>query len=218
MEAELESLTAVQRLLRAKRQKGRRAKMPLEKPNVSLHVAETLADGTLGLGLDDAEEALRGLVVVSIAKKSERYGWQLGDRIVELNGRLIDDWEDFKSTWAAAKQFSTTGAVFGIVREGVEPVVEKEEPRCLHCGVKGQHLQRCASWMGGAEAFFCGRDCQKEAWAAAKSKARLGSSPLFKVVRQDLEAQEKAESFQRCVWLKGRPFMTLKTLQTFKKA
>ena len=170
MEAELESLTAVQRLLRAKRQKGRRAKMPLEKVNVVLSVAETLADGTLGLGLDDAPEELRGMLVVSIAKKSERFGWQLGDRIVELNGKAIDDWEDFKATWQAAKQFST-GVVFGIVRQGVE-LPEKEETRCLHCGVKGEHLQRCGSWMGGQEAFFCGRDCQKEAWAAAKRKAR----------------------------------------------
>eukprot|EP00913_Durusdinium_trenchii_P007425 g6980.t1 len=104
---------------------------------------------------------------------------------------MIDEWDDFKATWAAAKQFSTTGAVFGVVREGVECLSEVE-PRCLHCGVKGKHLpevpddfdfetalkrnvcprQRCSNWAWAeGEVFFCGRDCQKEAWTAAKRKA-----------------------------------------------
>ncbi|CAK9074906.1 unnamed protein product [Durusdinium trenchii] len=170
-DADINTLTPVQLLLRAKRKKSRRAKLPKEKPNVTIHVAETLPDGTLGLGLDDADEELRGLMVVSIHRKSEHYGWQLGDRIIELNGHMIDEWDDFKATWAAAKQFSTTGAVFGVVREGVECLSEVE-PRCLHCGVKGKHLQRCSNWAWAeGEVFFCGRDCQKEAWTAAKRKA-----------------------------------------------
>ncbi|CAJ1401404.1 unnamed protein product [Effrenium voratum] len=176
-DADINSLTAagdsVQRLLRAKRKKSRRAKQAKERPNVMVHVKETLADGTLGLGLDDADEDHRGLIIVSIHKKSEKYGWELGDRIIELNGSLIDDWDDFRATWEAAKQFSRDGAVFGVVREGAEPLPEVKEPRCLHCNVKGKHLQRCSNWAwaNGEDVYFCGRDCQKEAWTAAKRKA-----------------------------------------------
>lgn len=174
-DADINTLTPVQRLLRAKRKKSRRARLPKEKPNVHIHVPETLPDGTLGLGLDDADEDQRGLMVVSIHRKSEHFGWQLGDRIIELNGHLIDEWDDFKATWDAVKQFSTTGAVFGVRRDGVElELGSAQEPRCLHCSVKGKHLQRCSNWAWakeGQEVFFCGRDCQKEAWAAAKRKS-----------------------------------------------
>eukprot|EP00434_Breviolum_minutum_P007482 symbB.v1.2.006602.t1/scaffold373.1/size218170/2 len=181
-EADIQTLTPVQRLLRAKRKKSRRAKLPKEKANVQIHVPETLADGTLGLGLDDADEDLRGLMVVSIHRKSEQFGWQLGDRIIEVNGHLIDEWDDFKATWNAVKQFSTSGAVFGVVREGVEAEKELEEPRCLHCSVKGKHLQRCSTWAfakEGEEVFFCGRDCQKEAWIAAKRKVKAKTVSWF---------------------------------------
>eukprot|EP00931_Biecheleriopsis_adriatica_P048546 TRINITY_DN28053_c0_g1_i1.p1 TRINITY_DN28053_c0_g1~~TRINITY_DN28053_c0_g1_i1.p1 ORF type:complete len:885 (+),score=165.90 TRINITY_DN28053_c0_g1_i1:34-2688(+) len=173
-DADINTLTPVQRLLRAKRKKNRRARLPAEKPNVHINVAETLPDGTLGLGLDDADEDHRGLIVVSVQRKSEAHGWQVGDRIVELNGREIDEWDDFKAAWDVAKQFSTGGVVFGVIRQGVEMPPETVEPRCLHCGVKGAHLQRCSKWAwlkdGEDCVYFCGRDCQKQAWLAAKLK------------------------------------------------
>jgi len=175
-EADISTLTPVQRLLRAKRKKGRRAKLPKERPGVQIHLEETLADGTLGLGLDDADEDHRGLIVVEVQKKSEKYGWQLGDRIIELNGKEIDEWDDFKSAWELAKQFSRGGVVFGVVREGVEPPPEDQEPRCLHCNVKGKHLQKCSNWAwlkdGESCVYFCGRDCQKEAYVQAKRNAK----------------------------------------------
>ncbi|CAE7473905.1 dnaJ [Symbiodinium pilosum] len=171
-DADINTLTPVQRLLRAKRKKNRRIKQP-EKPNVRIHLKETLADGTLGLGLDDADEDLGGLIVVSVERQSEKWGWQPGDRIVELNGIRIDEWDDFKSAWATAKQFSTTGVVFGVVREGLPAPDEPAEARCWHCNVKGNHLLRCSNWAWSSnqDVFFCGRDCQKQAWLDAKRKA-----------------------------------------------
>lgn len=172
-DADLSTLTPVQRLLRQKRKKGRRAKLPKEKPNAKIHVDETLADGKLGLGLDDAGEDQRGLIVVQIQKKVERCGWQLGDRIVELNGKEIDEWDDFQAAWTCAKQFGTGGVLFGVIREGVELPPETPEPKCMHCGVKGKHLQKCSTWqpLPNAEVHFCGRDCQREAWKAWKKSA-----------------------------------------------
>ncbi|CAE8582452.1 unnamed protein product [Polarella glacialis] len=173
-DADINTLTPVQRLLRAKRKKSRRAKLPKEKPNVRVKVDETMPDGTLGLGLDDADEDHRGLVIVQVHKKAEKCGWQLGDRIVDLNGKEIDEWDDFREAWGLAKQFGTGGVVFGVVREGVEAPPEEKEPRCLNCNVKGKHLQRCTNWawlMDGENCvYFCGRDCQKTAWNDAKKK------------------------------------------------
>ncbi|CAE8676009.1 unnamed protein product, partial [Polarella glacialis] len=173
-DADINTLTPVQRLFRAKRKKSRRAKLPKEKPNVRVKVDETMPDGTLGLGLDDADEDHRGLVIVQVHKKAEKCGWQLGDRIVDLNGKEIDEWDDFREAWGLAKQFGTGGVVFGVVREGVEAPPEEKEPRCLNCNVKGKHLQRCTNWawlMDGENCvYFCGRDCQKTAWNDAKKK------------------------------------------------
>lgn len=174
-DADIETLTPVQRLLRAKRKKSRRAKLPKEKPNVTVRIAETLPDGTLGLGLDDADEDQRGVVVVQIHKKMQAQGWEVGDRIIELNGQEIDEWDDFKRVWEAAKQFSVGGVVFGIVRFGVEAPPEKAEPSCLHCGSRGKHLQKCTTWTpmppGADCVYFCCRDCQREAWRAQKRSA-----------------------------------------------
>ena len=39
-DADIGTLTAVQRLIRAKRKKNRRNKMPREKPNVTVHVQD----------------------------------------------------------------------------------------------------------------------------------------------------------------------------------
>eukprot|EP00930_Biecheleria_cincta_P046977 TRINITY_DN32492_c0_g1_i1.p1 TRINITY_DN32492_c0_g1~~TRINITY_DN32492_c0_g1_i1.p1 ORF type:complete len:879 (-),score=160.51 TRINITY_DN32492_c0_g1_i1:189-2825(-) len=174
-DADIETLTPVQRLLRAKRKKGRRSKLPREKPNIRIHLEETLPDGTLGLGLDDAAEDTRGLIVVAINKKSERYGWELGDRIIELNGKEIDEWDDFKICWETAKQHAQGKVVFGVIRLGAPPPPEEVEPRCLNCNVKGKHLLKCSNWgwlkEGETCVYFCGRDCQKEAMKAAKRKA-----------------------------------------------
>ncbi|CAE7452555.1 dnaJ [Symbiodinium natans] len=175
-DADISTLTPVQRLLRAKRKKSRRLSRRPEKPNVRIHLKETLPDGTLGLGLDDADEDIGGLVVVSVEQQSEKAGWQLGDRIIELNGLQIDEWDDFKSAWTTAKQFSTTGVVFGVVRAGMPALDEPNaEARCWHCNVKGTHLLRCSNWAWSKskeqDVFFCGRDCQRQAWRDAKSKA-----------------------------------------------
>lgn len=173
-DADISTLTPVQRLLRAKRKKARRTSKAPEKPNVRIYLKETLPDGTLGLGLDDADEDLGGLIVVSVERQSEKVGWHPGDRIVELNGLQIDDWEDFKSAWSTAKQFSTTGVVFGVMREGMPALDEPNtEARCWHCNVKGDHLLRCSNWAWSKQeaVFFCGRDCQKQAWQEAKRKA-----------------------------------------------
>lgn len=173
-EADINTLTPVQRILRAKRKKGRRAKLPQEKPNLRIKVEETLADGTLGLGLDDADEDHRGLVVVQVHKKSERFGWELGDRVISVNGRDIDDWDDFRLVWDAAKSLGCS-VVFGVVREGMELQAEAKAPSCLHCGSKGKHLLKCTTWRqvpdGEDCVYFCGRDCQREAWRAAKKSA-----------------------------------------------
>lgn len=171
-DADISTLTPVQRLLRAKRKKGRRAKLPKERPNVKIQVLETLPDGTLGLGLDDADEDHRGVIIVEVHKKVQKLGYQLGDRIIELNGKEIDEWDDFRQAWECAKAFGAGSVVFGIVREGAEPLPESKEPRCLHCKSQGKHLQQCPTWKplpeGETCVYFCGRDCQKEAWAAAK--------------------------------------------------
>merc|ERR1712008_144178 len=169
----ISTLTPVQRLLRAQRKKGRRSKLPQEMPNVTITVNETLVDGTLGLGLDDADEDLRGVVVVQVHKKSQRHGWQAGDRIIQLNGKEIDDWDDFRHTWECAKRFGDGSAVFGIVRFGVEPAVAAPTvSKCLNCVSKGKHLQRCTNWPhipeGEACVYFCSRDCQREAYRAMK--------------------------------------------------
>merc|ERR1712060_13845 len=183
-DADISTLSPVQKLLREKRKKSRRAKLPKEIPNRKINVSETLADGTLGLGLDDADEDERGVMVVQISKKSEKYGWELGDRIIELNGKEIDEWDDFKLAWDTAKQFGN-GAIFGVMRRGVEIPVEKKKPQCLNCGSKGNHLQKCTTWKPLPEGedcvYFCCRDCQKSAWnnqkrmaAPAEGKKNLG--------------------------------------------
>jgi len=173
-DADINTLTPVQRLLRAKRKKSRRAKMPRERPNVIIEVEETLADGTLGLGLDDADEDSRGVIVVHVHKKAQRHGWQVGDRIISLNGKEIDEWDDFRSAWEGVKQFGDGSAVFGIVRFGVELAPEPKEPKCLNCGSKGKHLQRCSNWKplpeGEVCVYFCCRDCQKAAWKTLKQE------------------------------------------------
>lgn len=183
-EADINTLTPVQRLLRAKRRKARRARQAKEKPNVKLHVQETLPDGTLGLGLDDVEEDKSGVMVVQIHPKSEKHGWQLGDRIIQLNGKDIDDWDDFRQAWECAKTFGSAGVVFGIVRVGVDAPAEPTEPRCFHCGSKGKHLKRCAGEALPVNReepiYFCGRDCQREAFRTLKQSAgrqveKLGS-------------------------------------------
>lgn len=174
-DADIETLTPVQRLLRAKRKKKRRAALPKEKPNVRVKIDETLPDGRLGLGLDDAPEDMRGLMIVQIDKKMQQHDWQIGDRVVELNGQEIDDWEDLRRIWEGVKQFNVSSVVFGLVRWGVELEPQAEPPSCLHCGVQGSHLQKCTTWKplpeGQECVYFCGRDCQKEAWKLAKRKA-----------------------------------------------
>merc|ERR1719460_535886 len=105
-------------MLRAKRKKGRRAKLPKERASLYIKVDETLEDGKLGLGLDDADEDSRGVVVVEVAKKSRKWGWEEGDRIIEVNGQEIDEFDDFKRLWDLARRFGTN-AVFGIMRRGV---------------------------------------------------------------------------------------------------
>jgi len=174
-DADVETLTPVQRLLRAKRKKGRRAKLPKEKPNVVVHIGETLPDGTLGLGLDDAGEDERGVVIVQINKKMQKHDWQVGDRIVEFNGQEVDEFDDFKRAWDAAKQFGLSRIALGVVRFGAAPAAEAAKPRCLHCGSRGAHLQRCTTWRplpDGADCvYFCGRDCQREAWRASRREA-----------------------------------------------
>lgn len=174
-DADINTLTPVQRLLRAKRKKGRRAKMGKERPNVTVTVEETLADGTLGLGLDDADEDTRGVVVVQIHKKASRHGFEVGDRIISLNGKDIDEWDDFRRAWEGVKQFGDGSAVFGVVRFGVELPPEPKEPKCHYCGSKGKHLQRCSNWKplpeGETCVWFCCRDCQRMAWKALKSDA-----------------------------------------------
>ena len=62
LDADINSLTPVQKLLRAKRAKGRRAKLAPEKPNFKIKVEELQPDGTLGLGLDDCPEDMRGII------------------------------------------------------------------------------------------------------------------------------------------------------------
>jgi len=174
-DADVSTLTPVQRLLRAKRKKSRRAKLVKEKPNVRITIEEALPDGTLGLGLDDADEDQRGVVIVNIDRKMQKHGWEVGDRIIELNGQEIDEWEDFKHAWEVAKQFSVSGVVFGIVRFGVGVAPEPPQPKCLHCGSKGKHLQKCTTWKPLPEGedcvYFCSRDCQKEAWKSSKKAA-----------------------------------------------
>lgn len=174
--ADINSLTPVQKLLRAQRKKNRWAKLPKEKPNVTITINETLPDGTLGLGLDDCDEDHRGIMVVEVAPKAKKYGWEVGDRIIELNGKEIDEWSTFRSALTLAKMCSPD-VVFGIIRFGVEPPPpEPKVPRCLHCGVKGKHLQKCSSWKFPLPddedcAYFCTRECQLEAWREAKRKA-----------------------------------------------
>lgn len=148
-----------------------------EKPNVKVKVLETLPDGKLGLGLDDADEDHRGVVIVEVSAKSKRFGWEVSDRIIEVNGKDIDDWDDFSAAWDLAKSLGK--AVFGIVRIGSEEIEEEDEgpkePQCLHCGSKGKHLQKCTTWKNLPEGvdcvYFCTRDCQREAWKAAKKAA-----------------------------------------------
>merc|ERR1712038_1349180 len=96
LDVDIETLTPVQRLIRAKRWKSRRAKLPKEKPNVRVKINETLPDGSLGLGLDDAPEDMRGVMIVQINKKMQKHDWQVGDRIIELNGQEIDEFDDLK--------------------------------------------------------------------------------------------------------------------------
>jgi len=170
--ADMDSLTPVQQLLRQKRMKGRRSKLPPEKPNLKIKITELLPDGTLGLGLDDCPEDMRGVMVVQVSKKAERWGIEVCDRIIEVNGKVIDDWTDFRDAWNLAKMVGENGVLFGIVRFGLELPPEPKVPRCLHCGVKGKHLQKCSSWKPLPEGedcvYFCTRECQKEAWRAAK--------------------------------------------------
>mmetsp|Transcript_10546 Transcript_10546/g.23230 ORF Transcript_10546/g.23230 Transcript_10546/m.23230 type:complete len:891 (-) Transcript_10546:172-2844(-) len=177
-DADITTLTPVQRLLRAKRKKSRRAKLPKERPNITVKLMESLPDGTLGLGLDDADEDQRGVVIVQIHKQMQSAGWEVGDRIIEINGQEVDEWDDFKRAWDIAKQFGTNGVVFGLVRFGLDTPPEPSVPKCLHCGSKGKHLQKCTNWKhmpdGVDCVFFCGRDCQKEAWKACKQSADKG--------------------------------------------
>merc|ERR1719247_2620719 len=174
LDADINSLTPVQKLLRAKRAKGRRAKLAPEKPNFKIKVEELLPDGTLGLGLDDCPEDMRGIIVVQINRKAEKFGFEIGDRILEVNGKVVDDWDEFRDAWNCAKRFSETGVVFGIARFGVELPPEPKVPRCLHCGVPGKHLQKCSTWKPLPEGedcvYFCTRECQREAWRNAKKQ------------------------------------------------
>merc|ERR1712151_1347450 len=55
-DVDISTLSPVQKLLRQKRKRNRRKNMEKEKPNIKINVSETLVDGTLGLGLDDADE------------------------------------------------------------------------------------------------------------------------------------------------------------------
>jgi len=171
--ADISTLSPVQKLLRQKRLKGRRAKLPPEKPNLKIKITELLPDGTLGLGLDDCPEDMRGVMVVQVNKKAEKFGWQVCDRIIEVNGKVIDEWDDFREAWSLAKHCGAD-AVFGIVRFGIELPPEPKVPRCLHCGVKGAHLQKCTAWKPMPEGeecvYFCTRECQKEAWRNAKKQ------------------------------------------------
>mmetsp|Transcript_15419 Transcript_15419/g.27587 ORF Transcript_15419/g.27587 Transcript_15419/m.27587 type:complete len:919 (+) Transcript_15419:64-2820(+) len=176
IDADINSLTPVQRLLRAQRKKNRWAKLPKEKPNMTITINETLPDGSLGLGLDDCDEDQYGIMVVEIAPKAKKYGWEVGDRIIEVNGKQITEWSEFKSALNLAKLCSPD-VVFGIVRFGVEPPPpEPKVPKCLHCGSKGKHLQKCTTWKFPLPedeecAYFCTRECQLEAWREAKRKA-----------------------------------------------
>lgn len=167
----VDTLTPVQRMLRAQIKKKRRQKGPKEKPSLRITVSELLPDGTLGLGLDDAPEDLPGVLIVQVHRKAEKHGWEVCDRIIELNGQRIDDWDDFQVVWNAAKLCSQS-AVFGIAREGVEMPPEPEIPQCLHCGSKGKHLMKCKTWISMPEGqdcvYFCTRECQREAWKKAK--------------------------------------------------
>jgi len=178
-DADLSTLTPVQRLLRAKRKKDRREKANKEKPNVTITVTETLADGSLGLGLDDADEDCSGLILVQINRKSEKYGWEIGDRIISLNGKEIDDFDDFKNAWDGVKMFGNGVAVFGVVRFGVDLPPEIVEPKCLNCGSKGKHLKRCSAWSplpeGETCVYFCCTDCHKEARRKQKASAGMRS-------------------------------------------
>mmetsp|Transcript_19647 Transcript_19647/g.45778 ORF Transcript_19647/g.45778 Transcript_19647/m.45778 type:complete len:897 (+) Transcript_19647:54-2744(+) len=174
--ADPDTLTPVQKLLRQQRKKKQRAALPKERPNVKIKVMETLPDGRLGLGLDDAHEDLRGVVITEVQKKVEKNGWQVGDRIVELNGKEIDNWDDFKNTWDLVK-LNSFGALFGIIRAGVESAPEPtdDRPKCLNCGARGAHLQKCSTWAwmpeGAACVYFCGRDCQRQAFRKAKEES-----------------------------------------------
>lgn len=171
-DADINTLTPVQKLLRAHRKKNRRNKLPKEKPNVKVCVDECLADGTLGLGLDDADENERGVLIVQVSKKSEKFGWEVGDRIIEVCGQEIDEWLDFKKAWEAAKSFGSNGVTFGLRRRGVEELPEPKVPKCFHCGSKGKHLKKCTTWKPMPEGedcvYFCGPDCQREAWKTKK--------------------------------------------------
>jgi len=175
LDRDIGTLSPVELILRAKRKKAQRAKLPREKPNVKIQILETAPDGSLGLGLDDAPEDMRGVVIVKVEHMAEKYGFEVADRIVELNGLEIDEWDDFRDAWEHALRFSTTGVVFGIVREGVELPAEPMVPKCLHCGSKGAHLQKCSTWRplppGEACVHFCSRDCQREAWRSQKRRA-----------------------------------------------
>eukprot|EP00927_Polykrikos_kofoidii_P044649 TRINITY_DN38555_c0_g2_i1.p1 TRINITY_DN38555_c0_g2~~TRINITY_DN38555_c0_g2_i1.p1 ORF type:complete len:905 (-),score=164.62 TRINITY_DN38555_c0_g2_i1:155-2869(-) len=175
-DADISTLTPLQLVLRAKRKKARRAKLPVEKASLRIKVDETLPDGTLGLGLDDASEDQRGVIVVEVNPKVRAKGWTEGDRIIEVNGKTVDDWEEFRSLWQMAKALVGC-AVFGIVREGFEVPPEPKKPKCLHCSCRGGHLQRCTTWRPLPQdedcVYFCSRDCQREAWRLAK---RQGAS------------------------------------------
>jgi len=179
-EADLSSLTAVQKLIRAQRKKLRRAKAELEKPNVEVTIMEFLPDGKLGLGLDDAHEDQRGLMITQIHKQMQHHKWEVGDRIIMVNGVYIDDFDDFKQCLDKVKTFGTThkGALFGLVRMGLEDLPEApKEPQCLNCGSKGSHLKKCTTWKpmppGEDCVYFCCSDCQKTAWKDAKKRTSL---------------------------------------------
>merc|ERR1719214_448892 len=111
-------------------------------------------------------------MIVDVNRKAKQYGWEVGDRIIEVNGQAIDDWDDFRNAWSIAKHVTEGHPVFGIVRFGVELPPEPKVPRCLHCGVKGAHLQKCSAWKPMPEGedcvYFCTRECQKEAWRNSK--------------------------------------------------